>query len=118
MDPREFVSRTSGQLAPTIGGQLAFIPKPLPPGLDLAPIQRLLSEADQKIGELRGIGKYLANPYLLIRPLQRKEAIASSNIEGTFTSLPELIMLESGVEDQPRSVDTREVLNYINALRH
>lgn len=118
MDTRQFVSKTSGSLVPTIGGQRAFVPASLPPKLDLSPVQRLLSDADQKLGELRGIGKYLPNPYLLIRPLQRREAIASSNIEGTYTSLPELLMLESGVEDQPRAVDTHEVLNYIRALQY
>ena len=107
----------AGRLVPTILSQRAFVPDPLPPRLDLAPIQQLLSEADQKLGELRGIGRYLPNPYLLIRPLQRREAIASSNIEGTYTSLPELLLFESGIEDQPRAVDTREVVNYIHALQ-
>src|SRR4051812_32529912 len=107
----------AGTLVPTILGQKSFLPHPLPPLLDLSPIQQLLSEADQKLGELRGIGRYLPNPYLLIRPLQRKEAIASSNIEGTYTSLPELLMFESGLEDQPRAVDTREVYNYIRSLQ-
>src|SRR5580704_7717640 len=88
-----------------------LVPNPLPPHLELTPIQQLLSEADQKLGELRGIGRYLPNPYLLIRPLQRKEAIASSNIEGTYTSLPELLMFESNPKDQPATTDTREVFN-------
>jgi Fic family protein len=116
MDPADF-TMPSGRLVPTILDQRAFVPNALPPSLELAPIQHLLSEADQKLGELRGIGRYLPNPYLLIRPLQRREAIASSNIEGTYTSLPELLMFESGIEDQPRAVDTREVFNYINALQ-
>ena len=113
----DFTPSAPGKLAPTIMNQKAFVPDRLPPILDLTPIQQLLSEADQKIGELRGIGRYLPNPYLLIRPLQRREAIASSNIEGTYTSLPELLMFESGAEDQPRALDTREVWNYIAALR-
>lgn len=116
MDLAPFIS-PAGRLVDTIHGQKAFMPAPLPPLLDLAPIHQLLSEADQKLGELRGIGHYLPNPYLLIRPLQRKEAIASSNIEGTYTSLPELLMFEAGVEDQPRAVDTLEVYNYVRALQ-
>ena len=117
MDPRSFSSSAPGKLVSTIMGQKAFNPDPLPPILDLQPVQQVLSEADQKIGELRGIGRYLLNPYLLIRPLQRREAIASSNIEGTYTSLPELLMFESGLEDQPRAVDTLEVYNYTRALQ-
>jgi len=117
MDITAFAASAPGRLVPTIREQKAFVPNPLPPDLDIAPIQQTLSDADQKIGELRGIGRYIPNPYLLIRPLQRREAIASSNIEGTYTSLPELLMLESGVEDQPRTADTQEVLNYTRALR-
>lgn len=117
MDIREFVN-PSGYLLPTLANQRSFIPNPLPPvELDLTPVQQKLSKADRKLGELRGIGTYLTNPYLLIRPLQRREAIASSNIEGTYTSLPELLLFESGLEDQPRATDTREVLNYIRALQ-
>jgi Fic family protein len=118
MDPCKFI-KPSGTLVPTIQGQKAFIPAGLPPDLNLTAIQQTLSEADQKLGELRGIGRYLPNPYLLIRPLQRKEAIASSNIEGTYTSLPELLMFESGADDSHRTtVDTREVFNYVTALQN
>lgn len=116
MDVAAF-TKPSGRLVPTILNQKAFIPNPLPPHLDMGSLQQVLSDADQRLGELRGIGHYLPNPFLLIRPLQRKEAIASSNIEGTYTSLPELLMFESGVEDQPRATDTQEVYNYIRALQ-
>jgi Fic family protein len=116
MDSSAF-SNPAGNLAPTIQGQKAFIPSRLPPKFNLTSIQQSLSEADQKLGELRGIGRYLSNPYLLIRPLQRKEAIASSNIEGTYTSLTELLLLESGTEDRKRNTDTLEVLNYVRALQ-
>jgi cell filamentation protein, protein adenylyltransferase len=118
MDPSDFTAPATGSLVPTINGQKAFVPTPLPPTIDLRSVQLILSEADQKLGELRGIGAYLQNPYLLITPLQRSEAIASSNIEGTFTSLPELLLLEAGAEDQSRTSDTREVYNYIQALQH
>jgi Fic family protein len=117
VDPNDFKDPSVGTLVPTINGQKAFVPAALPPTIDIREIQQTLSEADQKLGELRGIGAYLHNPYLLIRPLQRSEAIASSNIEGTFTSLPELLLLEVGAEDQSRTSDTREVLNYIRALQ-
>lgn len=117
MNPHDFSAAAPGKLVPTIMGQTAFIPNKLPPTVDLEPIQQLLSSADQKLGELRGVGHYLPNPYLLIRPLQRREAIASSNIEGTYISLPELLMFESGFEDHNRAPDTIEVHNYIKALQ-
>jgi Fic family protein len=116
MDTASF-KKPSGYLIPTVYDQRAFVPNPLPPQLDLSPVYQLLSVADQKLGELRGIGEYLPNPYLLIRPLQRKEAISSSNIEGTYTSLPELLMLEYGGDDAHTSTDTLEVYNYVNALQ-
>jgi len=117
MKTTEFTN-PSGHLVPTLADQCSFIPDPLPPDLDLNQIQQKLSAADMKLGELRGIGTYLSNPYLLIRPLQRKEAIASSNIEGTYTSFPELLLFESGVEYTTRSTDTQEVFNYIIALQN
>lgn len=109
--------KPAGYLLPTVFDERAFVPYPLPPKIDYGSIAKVLSEADQKLGELRGIGEYLPNPYLLIRPLQRKEAISSSNMEGTFTSLPELLMLEYGAEEFTKSVDTKEVYNYISALQ-
>lgn len=116
MDITAFRAPT-GRLVSTIQGQSAFVPNPLPPTVDIAPILQLASEADQHLGELRGIGQFLPNPYLLIRPLQRREAIASSNIEGTYTSLSDLLILESGISEGRSSTDTLEVLNYIEALQ-
>lgn len=117
MKSSDFTDPATGTLVPSLHNQVAFVPADLPPSIDLAPVQQLLSRADRDIGELKGIGKYLPNPYLLIRPLQRSEAIASSNIEGTYTSLSELILLEAGIEDDQRRSDTFEVFNYVNALK-
>lgn len=103
---------------PTIDGAWAFVPDPLPPPLLLESIIPLIHEASMKLGELNGIGRTLVNPYLLIRPLQRKEAVASSNIEGTYTSLSDLYLLEAGADERQRPPDTREVLNYVLALEY
>lgn len=70
------------------------------------------------LGELKGIGRTMPNPYLLIRPLQRKEAVASSNIEGTHTSLSDLFLFEAGADEKGRPPDTREVHNYVRAMEH
>ena len=91
---------------------------PLPPELDLTPVIPSLDEASRKLGELNGIGTTLVNPYLLIRPLQRREAVASSNLEGTYTSLSDLYLFEAGADDDQRPPDTREVANYVRALEH
>src|SRR3546814_17733811 len=77
MEQNGFGKAATGTLVPTIGGRKAFVPQKLPPALDLNPVAEQLSAASQAIGELRGIGRGMANPVLLIRPLQRREAVRS-----------------------------------------
>jgi Fic family protein len=119
MNPDDFKNSPSGGLVPTIERCWAFVPNPLPPSnLDLAKLAAPLSKASHALGELSGVGRILPNPELLIRPFSRAEAVASSKIEGTVTSAPELLMLEL-TPDAPRvRADTREVNNYNRALRH
>jgi Fic family protein len=96
----------------------AFIPNPLPPALDLDPtIVRALSEADQAIGELKGLARMLPNPDLLMQPFIRKEAVLSSKIEGTQATITELYAFEAGQRGADRG-DAREVLNYVRALNY
>ena len=67
------------------------------------------------IGTLNAKIAQLPNPQLVIRPLQRREALLSSAMEGTFTTSDELVLLEAGAESLARE-DTKEVRNYITAL--
>ena len=117
MDKNGFSKACSGKLVPTIGGRKAFVPDPLPPqGLYLNPILPVLSRATQAVGELKGIGRTIPNPMLLVRPLQRREAVSSSGMEGTYTTLSDLFMFEAGASTPDRQADNREVLNYVRAL--
>jgi Fic family protein len=117
MKPEDFTTGMTGKLVPTIKG-MAFLPNPLPPAtLDLAPLVSLVARAMKALGELSGIGATLQNPYLLIRPFMRREAVASSKIEGTVTTLSELFLFELD-EDRNRSPDAREVFNYVRALEY
>lgn len=108
---------------PSIGAYEAFVPNPLPESLDL-PIETILrlSEADRAIGELSGEGRRLPNPGLLINPLLRREAVLSSRIEGTETTVAGLYAFEVGQlsflepEDRERRSDLQEVQNYVRAL--
>lgn len=100
---------------------MAFVPDPMPDGLDLGRDEvRLLSEADYALGRLAGSAGRLVNPYLIGQPLLRREAILSSRIEGTFTTPEQLVLLEAGVvpaaQDARAAADTREVLNYVRAM--
>jgi len=116
----DFDKTAPGKLVPTIDGAVAFLPDPLPPRriLDLAPIINLLASASQSLGELAGIGGIMTNPYLLIRPLLRQEAVASSRIEGTITSVRQLALFESGMDVASDAPDAREVHDYVRALEH
>jgi len=115
MDKSRFSKSSSGHLIPTVEGSQAFVPDPLPPGIDKGAVADELARASQALGELNGIGRTVENPYLLIRPLQTREALASSSMEGTYSTVAQLMLLEAGLVDQPN--DTREVRNYVVALR-
>lgn len=65
---------------------------------------------------MKGIGRTIPNPLLLIRPLQRREAVSSSGMEGTYTTLSDLFLFEAGASAPDRDADNREVLNYVRAL--
>lgn len=115
MRSADFSDRAPGYLVPTIAGQQAFVPRPLPPPLDLNHIAVQMAEAMQAIGELKGACRRLQNPYILIRPLQRREALTSSAMEGTFTTADDLALAEAGLEREDDDA-TREVRNYLRAL--
>lgn len=118
MDYEAFKHSISGKLVPTIDGARAFVPAPLPPTLNVAEFADALADAALRIGELRGVGTTISNPYVLIRPLQRSEAVASSAIEGTITSLAQLMLFEAGAPSQDRRNEAHEVRNYVHALEH
>jgi len=95
------------------------MPNPLPPTLSYdRNLTGLLSEADRLLGELSGTGRVLPNPYLLISPYMRREAVSSSRIEGTQASLNDLFFFEAAKQEKPRVPDVREVKNYVEALEY
>lgn len=118
MNADDFRNSPSGRLVPTIQDCFAFVPNPLPPKVDLSRLFIPLERATLALGELSGVGRSLANPRLLIRPFSRKEAIASSRMEGTVTTVHELLNFEAGADPSRVRADTREVSNYINALEY
>jgi Fic family protein len=102
-----------------LGAYSAFIPAPLPPKFDWTPrLVRALSDADRLIGKLAGEGGRLPNPHILMRPFVRREAVLSSKIEGTQTTLDELLAAEAGAVVARSQEDLREVGNYVMALEH
>jgi Fic family protein len=109
----------SGTFRRTLSGYTAFFPRPLPPDppitLDPA-LQRLLSEADRALGALHVVATVLPNPDLLVGLFIQKEALLSSQIEGTQSTLQDV--LGADPESTEQSKDVGEVLNYVKALRH
>lgn len=113
--------KMSGHFAQTIAfGETvkAFVPYPLPPQLDLgAPnLLRHLTEANRALGRLDGVKDMLPDPDLFLYFYVRKEALVSSQIEGTQSSFSDLLLFEA--EEQPTvpTDDVGEVTNYVEAM--
>lgn len=115
MNPDIFSDRSPGHLVPTIGNQNAFVPNELPPKIEREALFDDYGAAMAALGSLNAKIAQLANPNLIIRPLQRQEALASSAMEGTFTTNDELALYEAGVDRNARP-ETVEVQNYAQAL--
>ena len=115
------VSTRAGRYVRQPARYRAFIPAPLPPHPALAlsgELPGLLSAADRALGRLDGSVLTLPNPDLFVFMYVRKEAVLSSQIEGTQSSLQDLLAAEAQLFDQnlPRDVD--EVVNYVRAMNH
>jgi len=102
-------------------GYRAFIPASLPPDppLDLGGALRdKLSAADYALGRLDGAVLTLPNPDLFVFMYVRKEAVLSSQIEGTQSSLQNLLAAEAQLFDPDTPKDVNEVANYVRAMNH
>lgn len=98
----------------------AFLPPALPPQppLNLLPLQGLLSKASQALGKLDAVADILPDSNLLLYYYVRKEAVLSSQIEGTQSSLSDLLLHESGEAPSVPVDDVVEVSSYVAALEH
>jgi Fic family protein len=108
----------SGNFRKTQMGYTAFIPAVLPPEPPVSlegDMGLLLSRADRALGAINTIATILPNPELLVAMFIQKEALLSSQIEGTQSSLVDVLGAE---EDHEPTSDVGEVVNYINAMRY
>jgi Fic family protein len=98
----------------------AFVPPPLPPDppVRLDALQRLLEQANQSLGRLDGLASILPDLHLLLYTYVRKEAVLSSQIEGTQSSLSDLLLFENDEAPGVPWADVQEVSNYVAALNH
>lgn len=116
MDPARFTSETFGTVVKTPGkhGFYTFVPSTIPRALSLTTrTVSALSDADRALGRLAGAGRLLPNPHLLVSSYLRREAVASSRIEGTEATMSEVLDAEA---TGAIGSDVREVLNYIQAM--
>lgn len=120
MDPDRYTDRAFGRPERAAGDTKAFwsfLPSPLPRTLDLeTQTVNLLSEADLALGHLQGVGRLVADPKLLIGPYLTREAVASSRIEGTQTSLADVLRAEANAP-VPSASEVDEVERYLDATR-
>jgi Fic family protein len=119
MDPSRFVESPFGSAAREPGNKWGFtyyLPKSIPRELDLsAAVVAELSEADASLGHLQGLGMLITDPGMLIGPYLRREALASSRIEGTQASLSDVF--QSEIDETAGTDDTAEVRRYLDATR-
>ena len=119
MPAAQTARRPHGRMVRCPGGYRAFVPAPLPPPIawdvDLA---SALSRADQAVGRLAGAGRGFANPPLFIVSFLRREAVMSSRIEGTQTTLGEMLADAAGASVPRDAADLHEVNNYVVSLEY
>lgn len=99
----------------------AFIPADLPP---VPPIEmdgeltKLLSDADRALGRLDGVATVLPNPDLFVAMYVRQEAVLSSQIEGTQSTLQDVLAFEADANKETQPRDVEEIVNYVAAMNH
>jgi Fic family protein len=111
----------AGKFVTQPGGYKAFIPNPLPPSPPVRfdeKLQALLSEADRALARLDGMTTVLPNPDLFIAMYVKKEALLSSQIEGTQASLEGVLEFEADLIPKENVNEIKEVINYIKALNY
>ena len=109
----------AGRYVGQLNGYRAFIPNPLPPDPPLrldGELVSLLSAADQALGRLDGVADTLPNPDIFVQMYIRKEAVLSSQIEGTQASLADVLEYEAEIGHRHLPSDVLETFNYVKAL--
>ena len=122
MRVEDFTESSPGRLVPaaTLDGRYwpAFAPQPLPPAVAWTEsMAAILSRADRALSRLDGRASDLPSPYLLIGPMTAREAVASSRIEGSTSTIAEVYQFQlAGMA--PNRDDAEEVYNHIKAMEH
>jgi cell filamentation protein, protein adenylyltransferase len=114
-------SSRAGAFRGDAGTYQSFVPKPLPPDPPLEIDQEMLaalSGADQALGRLDGVIQTIPNPDLFVAMYVRREAVLSSQIEGTQSTLQDLLAAELEPAAPGLPDDVEEVVNYVHAMNY
>lgn len=112
VDRRRYLVPVEGR-----SGAFALVPPPPPRGVLLQVSGRKLAMAHEQLGRLQELSAHLPNADLITRCLERREAVGSSQIEGTQTEILELLEYEAtGIASAEASADVAVTLNYVHAL--
>lgn len=114
-------SPRAGRTILQLSGYRAYSPQPLPPQPPLVldgPTLALLSASDRDLARLDAIAELLPNPDLFVAMYVRHEAVLSSQIEGTQSTLEDVLAFEVLDGDNQRPKDVAEVVNYVRAMNH
>jgi Fic family protein len=113
MNVADFTTHACGVLVSAPDGYPAFVPEPAPREVDLpGTCLAALDEASNQLGVLQGIGRQIRNPDLLISPYMSREAVLSSRIEGTQTTMSDVYAADLGQHELIQAPDVLEVRNY------
>lgn len=126
MRDEEFDEDAPGELIPS-EGHLAFRPDPIPTDIKLTPeLVNALTSAHERLGRLSAIGERVYAREELLSPFIHKEAVNSSEIEGTHVTISDVYLYETrnandDIDDETASssserLDQQEVSNYVNAV--
>lgn len=113
------LSQRAGQFRPQFTGYEAFVPNPLPPDPPIkwdTGLVSLLAKATAVLGRLDGIASTLPDVDWFVASFVRREAVLSSQIEGTQSSLDDLFAHEVQVSSEGLVSDIHETLNYVRAM--
>jgi Fic family protein len=113
-------SNRAGRYVRQPAGYRAFVPSFLPPDppVDLASLAQVLSDANLAIGRLDGVGRTLPNPDLFVAMYVRREAVLSSQIEGTQSTLDDILAYELDATAAKAPADVAEVVNHVAAMNY
>lgn len=111
----------AGRYVGQVNGYRAFVPAPLPPKPPLKldrQLEMLLSQADLALGRLDGVCTILPNPEWFVAMYVRRESVLSSQIEGTQSTLEDVLEFEADGTRKDTPKDITEVINHIDAMYH